>query len=139
MQGTPGVWSENWAGEGSWCPRQQHEQRPTPAPLLPGEEEAQMPPQPWDTPFIPTDFSLMDALEPSSPIPGTFRSRDRGHECEHQAAGAGDREQWGDPQLHTDCTHTHGFPSHLGNSDEEETEDPKALVPQGAATPEGEV
>ncbi|XP_035582972.1 gasdermin-C-like [Zalophus californianus] len=33
------------------------------------------PPWPWDTPFIPTDFSLMDALEPSSPIPELNRSQ----------------------------------------------------------------
>ncbi|XP_004409894.1 PREDICTED: gasdermin-A3-like [Odobenus rosmarus divergens] len=32
-------------------------------------------PWPWDTPFIPTDFSLMDALEPSSPIPELNRSQ----------------------------------------------------------------
>ncbi|CAI9155102.1 unnamed protein product [Rangifer tarandus platyrhynchus] len=25
---------------------------------------------PWDTPFVPTAFSLVDALEPGSPIPG---------------------------------------------------------------------
>lgn len=30
-------------------------------------------PWPWDIPLIPTEFSLMNALEPSSPIPGTFR------------------------------------------------------------------
>ncbi|XP_057592992.1 gasdermin-D-like [Hippopotamus amphibius kiboko] len=29
---------------------------------------------PWDTPLIPTDFSLMDALEPGSPIPEVSRS-----------------------------------------------------------------
>lgn len=28
---------------------------------------------PWDAPLIPTDFSLVDALKPGSPIPGTFR------------------------------------------------------------------
>lgn len=30
-------------------------------------------PWPWDTPLIPTVFSLMDVLEPDSPVPGTFR------------------------------------------------------------------
>lgn len=28
---------------------------------------------PWDTLFVPEDFSLVDALEPGSPIPGTSR------------------------------------------------------------------
>ena len=28
---------------------------------------------PWDTLFVPTDFSLVDTLEPGSPIPGTSR------------------------------------------------------------------
>lgn len=28
---------------------------------------------PWDTPLIPTDFSLLDVLEPGCPDPGIFR------------------------------------------------------------------
>lgn len=27
---------------------------------------------PWDTPLIPTDFSLLDVLEPGCPDPGIF-------------------------------------------------------------------
>ncbi|KAM9626805.1 gasdermin-A-like [Trichechus inunguis] len=32
-------------------------------------------PWPWDTPFIPTDFSLLDVLEPGSPVPELSRSK----------------------------------------------------------------
>ncbi|XP_058420465.1 gasdermin-A-like [Diceros bicornis minor] len=32
-------------------------------------------PWPWDTPLIPTDFSLMDVLEPGSPVPEVSRSK----------------------------------------------------------------
>ncbi|XP_006830902.1 PREDICTED: gasdermin-A-like [Chrysochloris asiatica] len=35
-------------------------------------------PWPWDTPFIPTDFSLLDMLEPGCPVPGdSDRNGDR--------------------------------------------------------------
>ncbi|CAM9545703.1 unnamed protein product [Rangifer tarandus platyrhynchus] len=43
---------------------------------------------PWDTPFVPTAFSLVDALEPGSPIPGTSR-REPGPEQQGSATGSG--------------------------------------------------
>ncbi|KAJ8784985.1 hypothetical protein J1605_007541 [Eschrichtius robustus] len=93
---------------------------------------------PWDAPLIPTDFSLVDALEPGSPIPEVSRSEPI-HLREMVAGAVTGGVSVGTGLQGSVAGSGVGSPQHLGDAGgEEETEHSEALVPQGAAEPQGE-
>ena len=72
-RGAPRAWSESWAGKASWWPVDSLASALRLHPFCLVRKKHRRHLWPWDAPLIPTDFSLVDALEPGSPIPGTFR------------------------------------------------------------------